>query len=372
MSVRPPPQVELMREETLKTLSGSSSTRGPTRQPQTWVFLPKASASGSRPKCSWAQHLPGEADARLHLVDDEERPVLAGHSPAAPAGTPARKWLSPPSAWMGSMMMAAMSSGFASKARRISSSDRCSAAADVPASTSAVTGKRSFGFVTRGQGNLGKRSVLQRVGVGERERVARAAVEGLPEVEDLLALVARDAPGPVPAHLPVERGLERVLDAERPALDEEGVAQVGGHGQAREGVDEGRVLDAVDVGERRLELRHAVEHRQEVRVLHARVVVADGARGEEGAGNRGARARPGVVEPRAVAPLEVEDDVVAVGEDVAGEDAVDIGRGEGGEAVETVMSRAPWKGAMARVDGRHLLPTSFPGRTATRALVSTI
>ena len=52
MSVSPPPQVELMREETLKTLSGSWSTLGPTKQPQTWAFLPKASASGLMPKCS--------------------------------------------------------------------------------------------------------------------------------------------------------------------------------------------------------------------------------------------------------------------------------------------------------------------------------
>ena len=70
-----------------------------------------------------------------------------------------RKWWSPPSAWMGSMMMAAMSSGLSSKAFFTCSIARCSAAA-TSFSTSAVTGKRSLGFSTRGQRNLGKRSVF--------------------------------------------------------------------------------------------------------------------------------------------------------------------------------------------------------------------
>ena len=38
----------------------------------------------------------------------------------------------------------------------------------------------------------------------------------------------------------------------------------GGHGQARERVHELGVLDAVDVGERRLELRDAVQDLQEL------------------------------------------------------------------------------------------------------------
>jgi hypothetical protein len=44
-------------------------------------------------------------------------------------------------------------------------------------------------------------------------------VERLAEVDDPGALVALDAARAVPAHLPVERGLERVLDAQRAALE---------------------------------------------------------------------------------------------------------------------------------------------------------
>ena len=52
MSVRLPPHVELMRDGTLKTFSGSSSTRGPAMQPPTCTFFPNATTSGSMPKCS--------------------------------------------------------------------------------------------------------------------------------------------------------------------------------------------------------------------------------------------------------------------------------------------------------------------------------
>ena len=174
----------------------------------------------------------------------------------------------------------------------------CCSAATTSLSTSGVTGKRSFGFVDARPGELREEVGLDRVGVGEGQGVAGAAVEGLAEVEDLLALLARDALRPVPAHLPVEGRLERVLDAEGAALDEERVAHVRGHGQAAEGVDELRVLDAVEVGERRLELRHPVQDLQELRVLHLRVVVADRVRAEEGAGSRGTRARSGSRAPR--------------------------------------------------------------------------
>ena len=49
MSVRLPPQVELMREETVKTLSASSKIRSFEAKPHTWVFLPKQNRSGSTP-----------------------------------------------------------------------------------------------------------------------------------------------------------------------------------------------------------------------------------------------------------------------------------------------------------------------------------
>ena len=65
-----------------------------------------------------------------------------------------------------------------------------------------------------------------------------------------------------------------------------------GHGEAGEELDEPRELDVVDVGERRLELRHPMEDPQKLRVLHPRVVVADRARGEEGAEVQELAARP--------------------------------------------------------------------------------
>ncbi len=58
MSVRLPPQVELMRLDMRKQLSFTSSRRGPAITPQVCTFLPKASRSGRTSKCSHAQFLP--------------------------------------------------------------------------------------------------------------------------------------------------------------------------------------------------------------------------------------------------------------------------------------------------------------------------
>ena len=51
MSVNPPPQVELIRPETVKTLSRTSSIRPPAITPPTWAFLENATRSGWRPSC---------------------------------------------------------------------------------------------------------------------------------------------------------------------------------------------------------------------------------------------------------------------------------------------------------------------------------
>ena len=263
-----------------------------------------------------------------------------------------------------------MSSGLSSKARSISSSDCCSAAR-TSRSTSGVTGKRRPGFVTRGQWELRKEVRLDRVGVREGERVARAPVEGLPEVQDLLALDPRDSLRPVPAHLPVEGRLERVLDAQRAALDEEGVAHVGGHRQAAEHVHEPRELDAVEVGQRRLELRDPVQDLEELGVLHSGVVVAEGVRGEEGAEVEDVAPRAGVVHPGAAALLEVEDDVESVGEHVARQDPVDVARGDGCEGRNRHFAELrDWK-PWPREDSEARRPRSSLGRIAIRAFAST-
>ena len=78
MSTRLPPQVELMRLETWKTLSSTSSSRRPARMPQTCAFLPNARMSGSTPNCSCNQNDPRETDAGLDFVEDEEGIVFVG------------------------------------------------------------------------------------------------------------------------------------------------------------------------------------------------------------------------------------------------------------------------------------------------------
>ena len=135
-----------------------------------------------------------------------------------------RKWLSPPSAWMGSMMMAGDVVGVVGEGLAIWSRAR-SSAARTSASTSAGDGEAELGVLDARPRELGEEVGLARVRVGEGEGVAAAAVEGLAEVDHRAALLAGDALGLVAPHLPVERDLERVLDAERAALDEERVLQ---------------------------------------------------------------------------------------------------------------------------------------------------
>ena len=68
--------MELMREETVKTLSFSSRIRSFEAKPQTCVFLPNEKRSGVTPR-PWNAHIvPGQAHAGLHLVEDEQHVVL--------------------------------------------------------------------------------------------------------------------------------------------------------------------------------------------------------------------------------------------------------------------------------------------------------
>ena len=223
------------------------------------------------------------------------------------------------------MMIAAMSSVFSANARSICV-ERAGLGFRRVALDLGRDGEAQAGIVDPRPRELGEVVGLARVGVRERQRVARAAVEGLAEVDHLLALLAGDPLRLVAPHLPVERGLDRVLDAERPALDEEGVAHVLGHREASERLDEARVLDRVEVGQRRLERRHPVQHLEELGVAQLGVVVADRIRREEHAEVEELAAAARVVEPRAVAALEVEHEVVAVREQVAREHGVNFQR----------------------------------------------
>ena len=56
MSTRFPPHVELIREETVKTFSGSSRIRSFEAKPQTCVFLPNENMSGATPRRLEAPH----------------------------------------------------------------------------------------------------------------------------------------------------------------------------------------------------------------------------------------------------------------------------------------------------------------------------
>ena len=73
-----------------------------------------------------------------------------------------------------------------------------------------------LGILDARPAELGEEVGLLGIGVGERERVAAAAVEGLAEVQDLLSLVAGYAARAVAPGLPVEGDLQRVLDGEAP------------------------------------------------------------------------------------------------------------------------------------------------------------
>ena len=127
------------------------------------------------------------------------------------------------------------------------------------------------------------------------------------------------------ADLPVEGRLDRVLDAEGAAFDEEHVLVEGrGDGQAREGLDELGHVGRVDVGVGGLVDGRGGDAVAELGVVEPRMVVADRAGGEVGEEIEDGAAAPGVEEPRAFRLAEVHDDVVAVGEHVPGEDVVDI------------------------------------------------
>jgi len=72
-----------------------------------------------------------------------------------------------------------------------------------------------------------------------------------------------------------------------------------------------------------------VQDLEEPGLLHPGVVVADGARSEERAKIQVLASGEGVADPGAVALLQVEDDSVAVGKEVAGKGAVNVGGGDG-------------------------------------------
>ena len=179
--------------------------------------------------------------------------------------------------------------------------------------------------------------------------------------------------GQVLADLPVEGGLERVLDREGAALDEEHVVGVAlRHREVREGLDEASEVLRVDVARRGLRQGRFHERFPELGVLHLRMVVADrnGREAGEEVQDRPVAAR--VVEVGAAAPLHVHDDVVPVDEDVAGEDVEDVLRREllarQGRHGELLRRRKKGEKAAGRGNGsrRPRIPSTDAGPRASR------
>ena len=159
-------------------------------------------------------------------------------------------------------MKQAMSCGCASKAARAWRSDSASQLGD-----RLVVDRAGVRRVDARPVELGEPRDLVRVGVGQRQRVAAAAVEGAAQVQHLGAERGVDAARLVEPALPVEGDLERVLDGQRAAVDEEQVRQRRIAEHPREGVDEAGHRHAVDVGVARLVHRRRRELGEELRVL---------------------------------------------------------------------------------------------------------
>ena len=171
----------------------------------------------------------------------------------------------------------------------------------------AVEVELDAGVVHARPAELGEQARLRGIRVGERERVARAAVEGVLEVQhdEVVAALVQVAPAEL-LRLPVEGHLDRVLVGEGAAGDPEVVREARGRHARREGLDEARHRDRVEVGVGRVVARGGEQLGRERRLAHARVVVADRPRREAGEEVEQVGARARVVEPRAVALVQIE------------------------------------------------------------------
>ena len=128
--------------------------------------------------------------------------------------------------------------------------------------------------------------------------------------------------------------LQRVLDRQGAAVDEEQVRQVGIAEHPGERVDEARHRHGVDVGVGRLVDRGLGQFGAERRVVGQRGMVhAQRRRGEEREHVEVALAVAGIDEARARRPLQVEYQIEPVGQDAAGQNGTDIPRFDGAAPV---------------------------------------
>ena len=188
---------------------------------------------------------------------------------------------------------------------------------------------RRYGRVDARPVELREPRHLVRVGVGQRQRVAAAAVEGAAQVQHLGAERRIEPAGLVEPALPVERHLERVLDGERATVDEEQVRQRRIAEHPRERVDEAGHRHAVDVGVARLVDGRRGEFGAELGVVgQRRMVHAQRRRGEEREHVEVALAGAGIDEVRAGRALDVEHEVESVGQDAAAQHLVHVVGGD--------------------------------------------
>ncbi len=180
-----------------------------------------------------------------------------------------------------------------------------------------VHGEAQFGIRHPGPGELGEVLVLAGIGgVGEAQGVAAAAVEGLPEVDDLGALLTL-ARCQVLADLPVEGRLQGVLHGQRAAVNPEQVGQIVRGRVSAEGLHplcEGRGVD-VRVGG--LVDGYLAQVLHEGGLPQARVVVAQGRGGEEGVEIEVFLPVPGIHDPGTVGFLQIHHQVEPVHQHMA-------------------------------------------------------
>ena len=168
-------------------------------------------------------------------------------------------------------------------------------------------------------------------GVGHRKGVPRTTVEGVLEVDDHEVVhIFVEAGSTQLAGLPVEGGLQAVLDRQRTTSNPEVVVKTFGAHVGGKRIHERSHVRAVEVAVRRVGLGDLQEFFLKAGFVEARVVVAQRPRGVAGEAVKELVAAAGVVDPRSSRLVQVEHDVHAVGELVLLQDLVDVGGLDGG------------------------------------------
>ena len=183
-------------------------------------------------------------------------------------------------------------------------------------------------------------------------------MEGALEMDDFGAAFAATG-GQVLAHLPIHRGLERVLDRERAALDEEVSVQRRQTDDAPERLHETRVTFRVNVRVGDLDLGRAQQVCLHLGPIKMGMIESDRVGAEEAVKIDHASLVGRVVEIGAVAFLEIDDDAKAVEEDVLGDLIEDPGlRGS-----LWALAGAAWRGCAGRLreHGWHTHPLTVAG-----------